>query len=568
MKNTIPFKGPYGRLILSLTAVIVIALLLSLTFHRFDLTAEKRYTLSDYSKNALRNLDTTVTVEVYLDGDLNIPFRKMQQRLEETLEEFQVYAGDRLNYEIINPFKGKNPKEVNAFIDKLVEKGLKPSNILAKDKEGGTSQKLVIPGVLIKYRKVEIPINLLKNNAGVSAEENLNNSIQSFEYEFMRIIGSLASHTVEKVAFLEGQGEYNEYQVGDITRELGWYFQVDRGTINGKPGVLDQYKAVIIAGPSKAFKEQDKFVLDQYLMHGGNVLWFVDMVHADIDSISKGGMTMALINQFNIEDMLFRYGIRINPVLVQDIQCDVIPVNLALTGNTPDFRPAPWLYSPLLSPPYKYPITRNLNMVKAEFAGSIDTIGARKGIHKTALLTTSQYSRQVAVPVVISLSEVRLTPRQEDFNSQHLPVAVLLDGKFESAFQNRMISSLFPDKVVKAETQGAPASVLVVADADIIRNDIRPTPQGVMISPLGFDRYTKQTFGNKEFIVNAIQYMTGHKGLVSLRSRELTLRLLDKQKLRNDRKMWVLINTICPPVLIIIAGIIYNLLRKKKYTAG
>jgi gliding-associated putative ABC transporter substrate-binding component GldG len=254
-------------------------------------------------------------------------------------------------------------------------------------------------------------------------------------------------------------------------------------------------------------------------MNGGSVLWFIDMVNASIDSISGGNASLAMIRMLNIEDLLFRYGVRINPVLIQDIQCSMIPVNVALAGNAPDFRPAPWLYSPLLSARNTNPITRNLNRISSEFAGSIDTIEARKSIKKTALLTTSQYSRQIPAPVIISLDELRLTPAEADFNKPFMPVAVLLEGRFESAFRNRMISGLFPDTSVHTLETGIPSSVLVVADADIIRNDVRPTPQGVLITPLGFDKFTSQTYGNREFIINAIQYMTGHRGLIDLRTR-------------------------------------------------
>lgn len=565
MKKPFNISNPFLKLSLSIVLLVVAAWLLSVYFFRIDLTSEKRYTLSQFSKKTLRELDTVVVVKVYLDGDLNIPFRKMQQRLRETLEEFQVYSGRKLEYEIINPFKGKDAKAVDKNLDELMSKGLKPTNILAKDKEGGTSEKLVLPGALVCYKGLEIPVNLLKNNPAAGAEENINNSIQAFEFEFIRIISSLSAGSVEKIAFIEGHGEYNEFQVGDITRELGWYFQVDRGKINGTPGILNQYKAVVIAGPTLPFSEQDKFVLDQYLMEGGRVLWFVDMVNASLDSIKEGGATIALIRMLNIDDLLFRYGARINPVLVQDGQCSMIPVNLALAGNPPDFRPVPWLYSPLLNAPSGHPVTRNLNMIRSEFSGCIDTIEARKGIRKTVLLSTSQVSRKVAAPVIIGLEEVRIPLKPEMFTEPFLPVAVLLEGRFESVFRNRSTSDLFPDTLVNFKETGAPASVFVAADADLIRNEFRPTPNGMMITPLGFDRYTQQTYGNKEFIVNAIQYMTGHEGLIRLRSRDFRLRLLDKATIKSDRRKWTLINTLIPPLLVIFAGILYTWIRKRKY---
>jgi ABC-2 type transport system permease protein len=568
MKKNKRTINPKARLFISLITVLTLAYILSSFFYRVDLTTEKRYTLSPFTTKSLKNLKDVVFVKVYLDGDLNIPFRKMQQRIRETLEEFRVYAGDNLEYEFINPFADKDAKVTKDVVNELYEKGLKPSNIIARDKEGGSSEKVVFPGALIIYRNTEIPVNLLKANLGASAEENINNSIQSLEFEFMRIISSLSADSTEKIAFIEGHGELNEYQVGDITRELGWYFQVDRGRLDGKPGILDQYKAVIIAKPVQTFHEREKFILDQYIIQGGKVLWFIDMVNASMDSLSSGGAMVALINQPGIEDLLFRYGVRINPVLLQDVQCNMIPVNVALAGNPADFRPVPWLYSPLLTAPFNHTITRNLNMISTQFTGCIDTIGARKGIKKTVLLRSSEFTRLVKAPVMISLEEVRLTPRQEEFTDKFQPIAVLLEGRFESAFRNRMVSGLFPDTVIHTKEMGQPSAMLVVADGDMIRNDIKPTPKGIMISPLGYDRYTQRTYGNKDFIVNAVHYVTGHKGLINLRSRQLTLRLLDKAKVKKYHIQWILINMTGPPVIVILAGLFFAWLRKRRFTRG
>jgi ABC-2 type transport system permease protein len=568
MKLKATRKTTLLTLVFGIAMVIMLAFILSSFYYRIDLTKDKRYTLSKISKVTLQNLKDIVYVKVYLEGDLNIPFRRMQQSIRETFDEFKVYAGDNFEYEFTNPFSDKNPDVINDVIEELYNKGLKPSNIIARDQEGGSSEKLVFPGALINYRGVEVPVNMLKNNPNLGAEENINNSIQALEFEFMRIISSLAADTTERVAFIEGHGELNEYQTGDITRELGWYFQVDRGRINGRLGILDQYKAVIIARPVKPFNEKDKFVLDQYIMQGGKVLWFIDPVNASLDSISEGGMMVALVNEINLDDLLFRYGVRINPVLIQDIQCNMIPVNVAPAGSTPDFRPVPWLYSPLLSPAYSSPVTRNLNLIRAEFASNIDTLAARNEIRKTVLLKSSDFSRSVQAPVMISLDEIRHTPAREQFNKPDQPVAVLLEGQFESAFKNRMTLGLFPDTLVHIIEKSQPNAMLVVADGDIIRNDIRPTPQGILISPLGFDRYTQQTFDNKEFIINALQYLTGHKDLIQLRSRELSLRLLDKASIKNNRLSWVLFNTLCPPVLVLLAGVIYSWLRKKRYSTA
>ena len=545
--------------------IILIAYITSFFHFRIDLTSEKRYTLSKATKKILKNLDDVVFVKIYLDGDLNIPFKRLQRNIHETLDEFKVYAKDNLEYEFINPMAEDDPKLRNDVINELYNKGLRPSNILSEDKEGATSEKIVFPGALIVYRGIEIPVNLLKNNPGLSAEENINNSIQSIEYELINKIRSLTSRSTEKVAFVEGHGELDERQVGDITRELSNYFQVDRGKINGQPGILDAYKAVIIAKPTKKFDEKDKFVIDQYIMKGGIILWFIDAVNADLDSL-RSGSTVALINELNIDDLLFRYGVRINPDLIQDLQCDFIPVNTALAGNPASFTPFPWLYYPLLNSSGTNPVTRNLNLVEARFANSIDTIEARKKIRKTVLLKSSVYSRIVEVPVLINLEDVKKEPDKKEFRSNGFPVAVLLEGQFNSAFRNRMLNNYFPEGVPDIIDSVKNSKMLVVADGDMIRNDIHVTPPGTMISPLGYDKFTQQTFGNKDFIINAVNYLTDQSGLIQLRSREIKLRLLNRAKIKEQKLKLQLINVALPVVLVILLGIGFNAYRKNKYS--
>jgi ABC-2 type transport system permease protein len=553
------------KLDLQLITVLLLAFVLSFAFFRIDLTAEKRYTLSPYTKKVLKSLDDSVYVKVYLDGELNIPFRKMQQSLRETLDEFRVYGKDNLRYSFINPFESTDAAVRKDMFNRLSEKGLKPTNILANEKEGGSSEKIIFPGALISYKGVEIPVNLLKNNPRVSAEENINNSIQAIEFELIKVISSRAKDTSGKVAFIEGHGELDEYQTEDLSKELSLYYDVFRGKISGQPGELDDYTAVIVAKPQTRFSEQEKYVLDQYIMKGGKVMWFLDRVDISMDSLAAGS-ALAMINDLNLDDMLFRYGVRINPVLLQDLQCNIIPVNVALEGNNPDFRPAPWYYFPLLTAPPDNPVTRNLNMIRTEFVNTIDTIGARKGTKKTVLLRSSASSRLVEAPVILSLDEIRADPTRLDFRKSWLPVAVMLNGTFESVFRNRMISDIVPLSKASFIPQSLPTGMLVVADGDVIRNDVRITPGEIISLPLGFDRYTQQTFGNKDFVMNALHYLAGNEELISLRSRDITLRLLDKAKIREDRIFWVILNTVLPVIVIVLAGILYNLFRKRKYS--
>ena len=559
-------KQNISQLTLLILSIVLITYISTFFFYRIDLTSEKRYTLSPLTRKLLRNLDDIVYIKIYLDGKLNVPFKKMQKSIMEILDEFKVLAKDNLEYELINPFDNANPRIRNDVINELYNKGLNPENIISKDKEGGTYEQLVFPGVLITYKDIELPVNLLKNNPGLNDEESINNSIQNLEYAFISEIRNITNRVIEKIAFIEGHGELNEFNVGDITKELANYFQVDRGKIGGNPGILDKYKAIIIAKPTKRFSEQDKFVIDQYIMNGGKVMWIIDAVEVSLDSLVNG-TTVAMANNLNIEDLLFRYGVRLNPKLIQDIQCNILLVNVALIGNNPKFIPAPWLYFPLISCPATHPITKSINMIKTEFINPIDTIAARKSIKKIVLLKSSENSNLIEAPAMIKLEDIGKDVNKEDFNNSYQPVAVLLEGQFESAFKNRILTEYYPDNMPDFKESSIENKMIVISDGDIIRNDTKRTAKGTLILPLGFDRNTKQTFGNKDFILNAIHYLTDNTGLINIRSKEIKLRLLDRAKINDERTKWILINTMVPIIIIILFGIIYNYIRKLKYTS-
>ncbi|HYX07092.1 MAG TPA: gliding motility-associated ABC transporter substrate-binding protein GldG [Bacteroidales bacterium] len=558
-------KKSLSELIVSVFVIILAGFILSFTFFQVDLTAEKRYTLSDQSVEILDSLNDMVYVKVYLDGDLPPGFERMKRSVKQLLDEFRTYAGKNIQYQFINPAATTDTKERDALYKELYDKGLQPTNIQAHDEEGGASQKVIFPGALVVYNGVELPLNLLENNPAKSAAVNLNNSIETLEFKFIQAIKNITSKKVEKIAFIEGHGELNQYEVGDITKELANYYQVDRGRIGGLAGSLDDYEAVIIAKPTDKFPENDKFVLDQYIMHGGRVFWLIDPVSVSMDSLMNGS-TMALIPETGLEDQLFRYGVRLNPDLVQDVQCAIIPVNTALAGNPAKFTPAPWLYFPLLSPGEEHPINKNIPPVKAEFASSIDTVKGGGEVHKTILLTTSQLSRTLNVPLFINLDQIHEKPSRAEFNRSHIPVAVLLEGQFESDFKNRILSGLDIRGKYNFKAMSEPTKMVVVADGDIIRNDVRNTPNGLAISPLGYDRYSRQTFGNKEFILNVVNYLTDETGIMKLRAREFTLRLLDKAALKEGKLKWQLINTIVPVLFVILFGIIVHFFRKRKYS--
>lgn len=545
-------------------AIIVMVMFLSQIYYvRLDLTSEKRYTLSPVTKETLKGMQEMAFIKVYLDGDLPPEFIKMRNSIREMLDEFRVYAGNKIQYQFINPLEAKTPQARKNMMMELVNKGLQVTNIQATDEEGGRTEKYIFPGAIITYKNAEVPINLLQNNPGLSAEENLNNSMQLLEYRLISTLHTLTSDSVKKIAFIEGHGEFDQYQTADISRELSLFFQVDRGKISGMAGCLDQYAAVIIAGPTERFSEADKFVLDQYLMQGGKILFFIDAARISIDSLHETA-SVAMMNDINLNDQLFRYGVRINPNLVQDIQCSLIPINTAVEGQAARFVPFPWYYFPLLTPRQNHPITRNINLVRSEFASSIDTL-ATDNLRKTILLTTSPLTKLSNLPAYVSLEQVRNAPRKEEFSKQNQPVAVMIEGSFPSVFRNRMLEKLEIKGPYQFKPSGVPGAIVVVSDADIIRNEVRFDARRPLISPVGFDRYTNQIFGNREFIVNTLNYLTDASGIIQLRNKEFRLRILDRNKVRNERTKWQLVNTLLPSLIIAVAGIIQYFVRKRRY---
>lgn len=343
------------RLAVTLATVAMLVFLSSIFYLRIDLTSEKRYTLQDISKKTLRELKDVVYIKIYLDGDLPVGFNRMKKSLVEMLDEFRVIAGRRVQYELINPSASGNATDRQKVYGQLYGKGLQPTNVQQSGKEGESSRKLIFPGLIMSYMGREIPVNLLKNIPELSGDENINLSIQNFEFSLIDALLKLTTSSLPKIAFIQGHGEFDEFETGDIEKALSEYYQVDRVSINGDVNALKPFKTVIIAGTRFPVPEPDKLVIDQYIMQGGRVLWFIDPVQVSIDSLSAGASTLAYVNQHNLDDMLFRYGVRLNPVLIQDLQCAVIPVNVSLAGQDPKFVPAPWAYYPLLAPPGKSP---------------------------------------------------------------------------------------------------------------------------------------------------------------------------------------------------------------------
>jgi len=565
MNKSARYKG-LVRLAIALTTIAMVVFLSNIFYLRFDLTSEKRYTLQDITKRTLKDLNDAIYLKVYLDGDLPIGLNRMKKALTETLDEFRVIAGKNIQYEFINPSESANTKERQKVYNQLYEKGLQPTNIQQNDKEGGSSQKLVFPGLIMNYAGREVPVNLLKNIPGLSADENINLSIQNFEFALVDGLMKLTTETRPKIAFIQGHGEFDEFQTGDIEKALSEYYDIDRVAIRGNIDALKPFQTVIIAGTNQPMPEADKIVIDQFVMNGGRVLWFIDPVQVSIDSLSKGASTLAFVNQHNLDDMLFRYGARLNPMLIQDLQCAVIPVNMALAGQEPKFVPAPWVYYPLLAAPTNHPVTRNLNLIHSQFVSPVDTVGGSSAIKKQYLLYTSMNGKVLQVPLFVSLSQVNQLINEREFRISNIPVAVELSGEFQSVFRNRPLSGYNNGQPFEFKDKSAFTRMIVVADADIIRNDVQRRPNGAYIIPLGYDRFTNQTFGNKELVMNMVRYLNDDEGLMNLRSRDFKLRLLDRKAILQSRLKWQLINMLIPSAILVIGGFVWLYVRRRKYT--
>ncbi len=558
-QNTIQF-------LLTLAIIIAGAVILSQARFRIDLTGDKRYTLSGQTKNILSQLKNDVYIQVYLEGDMPVPLRRLRRSAMEMLDEFRVASRRKISYAFINPSDAKDARSREAQYLELYEKGLNPVNAFIDDNEGGNTRKLVFPGMIVNYNGIEIPVNFLKNNQSVSYEQNILHSVEGLEYELIQTISTITSDSVYKIAFLEGQGEYSEPWVEDITYNLAKYFTVDRGRTGGRMGMLDNYSALIIAGPSEEFSEADKLAVDQYIMNGGSVLWLLEEVEINTDSLA-GGQTAMLYRPLNIADQLFRYGVRINPEIVQDAEDFGLIAISVTTGGQKQIVPAPWIYYPLLTPDADHPVTRNLNKVLGKYACSIDTVNPSENIKKTPLLLTSGFTRAITPPAIISLREVDNVPDAALFGQGKRICAILLEGQFVSAFRNRITSALTGNIPYDVKTVSSPAKMIIISDADIIRNDIRGRPPSYEAIPLGQDQFTGQLFGNRDFILNCVNYLVDNSSLLELRSREIKMRLLDKTRIRSERRFWQILNMVLPVIMVISAGLVFSYFRRRKYLA-
>ena len=563
-----------------ITAVIVVVLNVigSFVFTRFDLTSEKRYTLSPTTKEILGDLNDYVYFKVYLEGDFPAGFKKLRRETKEMLDEFRAYT-KYVDYEFINPSESTDANERNDIYKQLYQAGLNPTDMVVKNSDGSSKQMVIWPGALVSYRnQTEIPIDLLENQLGQSSEEALNASMQNLEFRLIDAVKKVTRLQKPTIAFVQGHGELEVKDVYDIVQTFGQNYNVDSVTIGGRIDALidrtqhedrdvkafPRYDAIIIAKPTQPFDERDKFLIDQYIMHGGKVLWLVEPVYATMDSLQSQESTIGMEQDLNLDDMLFKYGVRLNRDLLLDLTCAALPIRTGQVAGQAQLEFFRWFYFPLLQAASDHPMVRHMNAIKADFVSSVDATTSAGGIEQIPLLKTSDYTKVSGAPVFISLAMLRQAPDKRMFNAKGKNVAYLLKGSFLSLYANRIPQEIVDDQATDFMEESKPTAMIVVADGDIIRNQIDIRTRKPL--PLGFDQYTQNTYANKEFIENAISYLVDGEGLIDIRSRELKVRLLDMTKINQERTKWQIVNTLIPIALIIGLGFVMAFIRKKKYS--
>ena len=538
-------------------ALLLLNLLSSQFFFRLDLTEEKRYSIHPTTREMLSKLDDDVYVEIFLEGELNAGFRRFQKSIRETMEMFRIYSGNKVQYSFTDPGTALSQKARSEFMADLSAKGIQPTNVI-DTRDGERVEKIIFPGALVSYGGVETGVMLLKGNKAQTPEEEINQSIEGIEFEIANAIYKLTESDPKIVGIISGHGELDGVDVSSFRDALGELYHVM--TLGLEDTRLEDAEAIVIAKPVRAFSPIEKFRLDQYIMRGGKVLFLLDRLDASMDSTTQANY-FAFPYATELDDMLFRYGVRINPDLLQDRYSARYPV---ITGQredgTPQMHLMEWPFFPLINRFTDHPITHNLDRVVTRFVSSIDTVKAA-GVRKTPLMFTSQYSRRLSAPVNVNINELRRNLTAEQFTESFIPIAYLLEGRFTSLYKNRFL----PEGADRGSFfEASPAtSLIVVSDGDLVRNDVnRRTGQPL---PLGFDPFSNYTFANQDLLLNMIAYLVDENGLIRARNKDIRIRPLDREQIAAERTRWQVLNLGLPLMLLIIFGAMRAWWRKKKF---
>lgn len=557
---------------LLLLIIVVVVNFLASGFHtRLDLTKEKRYTLSKATEKLLKNLNEPVMIDVFLKGDFPSGFKKLSLSASELLKEFKENGNRNIIYNF------HEPDEVIAgdrkYSDTLLSMGAAPINLKVQLK-AGEQQQYVFPVAWIRYKDRSALVDIYTGGKRVITPEELNSAEALMEYQFVNAINKITQETKAFVGYAIGNGEPAGAEVQDLIEgTLRPNYQLFTLNLPTQPSIPDTFKVLMIVKPTITFTEDEKFKLDQFVMRGGKIIWMIDDLAAEMDSLKLNAQTVAFERNLNLTDQLFHYGARINPDLIMDLQCDFLPFIAGGTAENPQYEFLKWNYFPLFESKNNHPINKNLRLVSSRFANPIDTVKA-DGIKKTFLLQSSANSRKIGTPAIISLDENRNTPEDEKFKTNGIPVAVLLEGKFKSLFTGRVSK----ERADSLSTKGTPFigqsnidnKMIIIADGDIALNDFSPQQQQIL--PMGLNKYTVGTnyeyqFANRDFILNCLEYMINDVGIMETRNKDFVLRVLDTKKVDEQKTTWQIINIAAPVLLIILFGFIYQQIRKRKYSS-
>jgi len=525
---------------------------------RWDLTEENRYSVSSESKTTLKNLDKEVFVEVYLAGDLPPQFQRFQKSIREILEVFAVYGN--VQYRFTDPAGASSRKARNKYFQSLARRGIQPTNLNYR-KDGQSSQKMIFPGAIVSVGAEEVAVNLLSGNKTRSKEEVINESIEGLEYEFVNAIRQL-TETRKKVGLITGHGEPDSLQMVGLIGRISEKYDLFKIDLPSKRGALTGYDALVLPKPTESFSEREKYLLDQYIMRGGNLLVFYDALRVNMDSASGKG-TVAVPYETNLEDFFFNYGVRINRDYVLDLNSGTFPVVTGNMGDKPQIQQLPWPFFPVITHYGDHPSVKGMDATLLRFVSSIDTVKAT-GIEKTPLLQTTERSKILGPPVKVAFNDLRGPLQPEYFQGGTVNVGYLLQGRFESLYENRFP----PGGVDKAnfKEDGEPAKIVVIADGDVIRNEINPESGKPM--DVGIDPYAQVNYANGELITRLLDFLTDDDGLIMVKAKEIKIRPLDKVQVREERLKWQVINVAFPVVLILLLGGFKFYLRRKRFTDG
>ncbi len=554
-------KKDLTYVLLFIVLIVLINIISSIFFTRLDFTSEKRYTISPITKEILKNLDDRVQVTVYLEGE-NFPagFKRLRNATFDILTDLKAYSGNNLDFDFVNPMEGTEQVQHENY-QKLLGQGIEATNLNVAT-ESGSSQKIIFPAALVSYKGVQIPVKLLQTQTGVDPQEVLNNSIQNLEYAFASTIKKATSGGRQRIGFTEGHGELNDLQLSDAMNSLADWSEVGRvnlGTITFEG--LDKLKLLVVAKPDEEFTEAEKYKIDYFVMRGGRVLWTIDQVYAELDSLRGAGEQLAFPRKLNLDDMLFRYGARINYDLILDMNSARIPLNMGSVGGQPQIELVPWLFYPVFVPVSAHPIVKNLDGIRTEFPSTIDLIDV-KGVRSEVILSSSPYNRKIEVPTMLSLQMVEQEPDPKLFQGPVKVAGVLLEGEFPSVFRNRPVpAGVNGGATIPGKSKFG--KMMIIADGDILKNQVNATDGSHY--PLGFDRYTEEQYANKNFLLNVADYLMDDSGIIGLRNKEIKLRLLDKAKIKEKKAFWQAINLGLPLIMLIACGIFQHYFRIRKY---